>query len=85
MRKKIEYNIVLFIDSNLFFCHPMDYIEKVNLNIKYISYLSSKLKDYNKDIIWLQEFDYYFKQDYIGIFSDNKDNINIGKFHNVYN
>ena len=67
--KNEEYRNTFYIDDSSFSCYPTDFIEQECLNIKYIPYLSSKLKNYNKDIIGVQVLDNDFKQEDIGLFS----------------
>lgn len=66
---KNEYKNILYCKKSSFTCDPKDFIENNCLNTKYIAYLSSNLKEYNKEIIGLQVIDNNFKQDDIGVFS----------------
>lgn len=66
---KKEYRNILYIKKSYFTCDPIDFIEANCLNTKYITYISSELKEYDKEIIGLQVIDNNFKQDDIGLFS----------------
>lgn len=66
---KKEYKNILYFKNSSFTCDPKDFIEINCLNTKYITYLSSKLKEHNKEIIGLQVIDNNFRQDDIGLFS----------------
>ncbi len=66
---KKEYKDILYIKKGSFTCDPENFVEMDYLNTNYITYISSELKQYDKNIIGLQVIDIDFKQDDIGLFS----------------
>ena len=64
-----EFKGVMYTCDTSIHSDPQDFINTEYLNSKYILFLSSKLKTYDKDIIGLQVIDNNFKQEDIGLFS----------------